>query len=163
MDLPNALTDDTLLQMCVTFNLEPDDVLLTSAKSGLGVALLLPAIVSKVPPPKSMFGRDGPCRARVVDSWFDDHRGVICLIQVRGATPPFFVTCLREQYTVPFIFMSSELYLYFAFKLCPSLPNNKCSFKPTRRWLTGVYGNRTKSQRCCWVGTKPSRCKKLVC
>ena len=87
MDLPNALTDDTLLQMCVTFNLEPDDVLLTSAKSGLGVALLLPAIVSKVPPPKSMFGRDGPCRARVVDSWFDDHRGVICLVQVQ---PPFF-------------------------------------------------------------------------
>jgi GTP-binding protein LepA len=87
VDLPNALPDEVLLQMCVSFGLDPDDVLLTSAKSGFGVAPLLPAIVARVPPPASLWGRAGPCRARVVDSWFDDHRGVICLVQVAVEAP----------------------------------------------------------------------------
>ena len=69
--------------MCIAFGLEPDDCFATSAKTGRGVAPLLPAIVARVPPPTS--GPGGPaaaCRARVVDSWFDDHRGVVCLVQV---------------------------------------------------------------------------------
>jgi len=105
--------------MSIAFGLEPEDVFATSAKTGLGVAQLLPAIVGRIPPPSlgsggsaakrpllppvAANGRGGggggdaaavllagstavssslPLRARVVDSWFDDHRGVICLVQV---------------------------------------------------------------------------------
>lgn len=57
-----------------------DDCLAISAKTGEGVSSILPQIVNKVPPPNGK--TVAPCRARVVDSWFDDHRGVICLIQV---------------------------------------------------------------------------------
>jgi len=85
--------------------LEPEDIFATSAKSGLGVAALLPAIVRQIPPPRdaaaavaageSVVGSgdaryalpQSPLRARVVDSWFDDHRGVVCLVQV-AARPP---------------------------------------------------------------------------
>jgi len=70
--------------MCIAFGLEPDDCIATSAKSGLGVHNILPTIARRVPPPRGQPA--GQCRARVVDSWFDEHRGVVCLIQAVGGT-----------------------------------------------------------------------------
>ena len=55
-------------------------MLCVSAKTGVGVTSLLAAVVALTPPPT---GRpSGLLRAALVDSWYDDYRGVICLVQV---------------------------------------------------------------------------------
>ncbi len=47
-----------------------------------GVDLVLQAIIDRLPSPKAASQNEkGPFLGRVVDSWFDEHRGVICLIQ----------------------------------------------------------------------------------
>lgn len=89
IDLPHADVDDVTLQVALTLGLEPEDVLATSAKSGVGIESVLPAVVRRVPPPNGA-APPAPCRARVVDSWYDEHRGVICLVQVVDGV-------LREQ------------------------------------------------------------------
>lgn len=44
---------------------------------------VLEAIVDRLPPPMTHHGRESEFRGRIVDSWFDEHRGVVCLVQVR--------------------------------------------------------------------------------
>jgi GTP-binding protein LepA len=46
VDLPNAAVDDTILQLATTFSMEPDDVIATSAKAGIGIDAMLDAIVA---------------------------------------------------------------------------------------------------------------------
>ena len=79
-DLPHAQIDEVTLQMATTLEMDLEDVLVTSAKSGLGVHTILPAVIDRIPPPK---GEPlAPLRARLVDSWYDETRGVVCLVQV---------------------------------------------------------------------------------
>ncbi len=79
-DLPHAQSDEVTLQMATTLEMDLEDILVTSAKSGLGVHAILPAVIARVPPPKG--NADAPLRARLVDSWYDETRGVVCLVQV---------------------------------------------------------------------------------
>jgi GTP-binding protein LepA len=57
-----------------------DDVIRVSAKSGSGVAELLEAIVTRLPPPAGV--SDAPLRAMVFDSYYDTYRGVVCSVRV---------------------------------------------------------------------------------
>ena len=57
-----------------------DDALPISAKSGLGVADVLEAIVRRVPPPKG--SAEAPLQALIFDSWFDSFRGAVVLVRV---------------------------------------------------------------------------------
>jgi hypothetical protein len=51
-DLPHAQPEDTVLQMAASLDVsDPDDVIVTSAKSGLGIQHVLP-----VCPPHTFFG-----------------------------------------------------------------------------------------------------------
>ena len=53
---------------------------MTSAKSGIGIAEVLEAVVAKIPPPK---GDDkAPLKAMLVDSWYDPYLGVVILVRV---------------------------------------------------------------------------------
>jgi GTP-binding protein LepA len=58
----------------------PDEVLRISAKTGLGVEDALEAIVERIPPPKG--NPDGPPRALIFDSVFDQYRGVVAYVRV---------------------------------------------------------------------------------
>jgi GTP-binding protein LepA len=83
IDLPNANPVDTALSMGTTFGVDPEEVIPTSAKQQIGIKDLLETIVDKLPPPDvAEDAAEKSFRGRIVDSWYDDRRGVICLVQV---------------------------------------------------------------------------------
>jgi elongation factor 4 len=67
-------------QMEKAFEIERSSILLCSAKTGLGIEKILPAVIEQVKPP--LGNEQGPFKALLFDSWFDEYRGVICLIEV---------------------------------------------------------------------------------
>ncbi|KAF1358505.1 GTP-binding protein lepa [Lizonia empirigonia] len=80
VDLPHADSPRVLEQMHETFELDPDDAVLVSAKTGLNVAALLPAVIEKMPAPVGDLAK--PLRLLLVDSWYDVYKGVILLVRV---------------------------------------------------------------------------------
>ena len=58
-----------------------------SAKTGDGVADVLEAVISRIPPPAG--DPAGPLKALIIDSWFDNYVGVVMLVRVvDGALKP---------------------------------------------------------------------------
>ena len=80
IDLPAAQPEKYAAELAHIIGCSPDDVLLVSAKTGVGVHELLEQIVAQIPPP---VGRaDAPARAMIFDSVYDTYRGVITYIRV---------------------------------------------------------------------------------
>jgi GTP-binding protein LepA len=84
IDLPAAEPEKVREQLESTIGLDGSEALLVSAKSGLGVAEILEAIVARIPHPQG--SPDAPLRALLFDSWFDPYRGVIILVRVIDGT-----------------------------------------------------------------------------
>jgi len=83
VDLPNSRTLDVTLSVSELFGFDPDHVLLTSARSRIGVGDVIEKVCQAIPPPNYLDDDDGKTlRAQVVDSWFEPLRGVVCLVQV---------------------------------------------------------------------------------
>ena len=80
VDLPHADSQRVLEQMHDTFELDPKDAVLVSAKTGLNVASLLPTVVDKIPAPVGDLKK--PLRMLLVDSWYDVYKGVILLVRI---------------------------------------------------------------------------------
>jgi GTP-binding protein LepA len=78
IDLPAAQPDFVKEQIETVLAIPADDALLISAKSGIGVAEVLEAIVERVPPPQGQ--ADNPLQALIFDSWFDPYRGAVVLV-----------------------------------------------------------------------------------
>ncbi len=80
IDLPSAdiLRTQEMIESAV--GLDATDALAVSAKTGLGVADILEAIVHRLPPPQGLI--DAPLQALIFDSWFDPYRGVIVLARI---------------------------------------------------------------------------------
>ncbi len=84
IDLPSAEPDRIKEQIENIIGLDASEAVLTSAKTGIGVAEVLEAIVARVPPPKG--DRKAPLKALIFDSWYDSYRGVIVLFRVIDGT-----------------------------------------------------------------------------
>jgi GTP-binding protein LepA len=84
IDLPGAEPEKAIEQIEHFIGLETHNAILTSAKTGEGVADVLEAIVRDVPAPKGDL--DAPLKALIFDSWYDSYRGVIVLIRVIDGT-----------------------------------------------------------------------------
>lgn len=80
IDMPSADVPRVLEQMHTSFELEPSTAVLVSAKTGKHVANILPAVVEKIPHPVGDVSK--PLRILLVDSWYDNFRGVILLVRV---------------------------------------------------------------------------------
>ena len=80
IDLANADPKRIAKQMHKMFDVEEKEIIYTSAKSGEGINQLLDTIVKQIPHPKGDSAK--PLKALLFDSWFDEYRGVICLIEI---------------------------------------------------------------------------------
>jgi GTP-binding protein LepA len=80
IDLPSADVDLTRKQIEEIVGLVASDVILTSAKEGVGIEAVLEAIVARVPAPR--VETDAPLRALIFDSWYDSYEGAIGLVRV---------------------------------------------------------------------------------
>src|SRR5205809_2019531 len=68
IDLPSAEPDRVIEEIEHFIGLETHNAIFTSAKTGVGVAEALEAIVRDVPPPRGY--PDAPLKALIVDSWY---------------------------------------------------------------------------------------------
>ena len=78
-DLPNLDMNDAIISAADYLDVDPDDIMQISAKSGEGVESLLGQIIEKVPCPKS---HSEHFRGLVFDSEYDSYRGVIAHIRI---------------------------------------------------------------------------------
>ena len=81
IDLPNADIDKRVEELNKTFGFTRDEIILTSAKTGVGIPKLVEAVIERVQPPACPYD-DGKLRCLIFDSYFDSYRGVISLIRV---------------------------------------------------------------------------------
>ncbi|WP_341915863.1 translation elongation factor 4 [Ferrovibrio terrae] len=80
IDLPAAEPDRVKQQIEDVIGLDASDAVPISAKTGIGIDLVLEALVNRLPPPKG--DRDAPLKALLVDSWYDAYLGVVVLFRV---------------------------------------------------------------------------------
>ncbi|TQK71899.1 MULTISPECIES: translation elongation factor 4 [unclassified Nocardioides] len=80
IDLPSANVEKYAAELANLVGCEPEDVLLTSAKTGVGVEALLNEIVRSVPAPVG--DASAPARALIFDSVYDTYRGVVTYVRV---------------------------------------------------------------------------------
>ncbi len=84
IDLPAAEPEKVRAEIEEVIGLDASNAVLTSAKSGIGIADVLEAIVTRIPPPKG--DADAPLKAMLVDSWYDPYLGVVILVRVMAGT-----------------------------------------------------------------------------
>ena len=80
IDLPAAEPARVREQIEDVIGIDASEALEISAKSGLGIAEVLEAIVHRLPAPKGE--RDAPLKAMLVDSWYDAYLGVVVLVRI---------------------------------------------------------------------------------
>eukprot|EP00268_Persea_americana_P020185 TRINITY_DN2041_c0_g1_i1.p1 TRINITY_DN2041_c0_g1~~TRINITY_DN2041_c0_g1_i1.p1 ORF type:complete len:668 (+),score=130.84 TRINITY_DN2041_c0_g1_i1:153-2156(+) len=80
IDQPTADPDRVKAQLKSMFDLDPNDTLLTSAKTGQGLEYVLPAVIERIPSPPGKF--DSSLRMLLLDSYYDEYKGVICHVAV---------------------------------------------------------------------------------
>ena len=80
IDLPSADPDRVIQEIEDVIGVDASDAVRCSAKTGEGVRDVLEAVVHHVPPPKG--NPDGPLKALIIDSWFDNYVGVVMLVRV---------------------------------------------------------------------------------
>jgi GTP-binding protein LepA len=79
IDLSAADVERVSAEVVSLLGCQPQDIMLVSAKTGQGVGELLERIVADVPPPSG--NADGPPRALIFDSYYDDYRGVVLYVR----------------------------------------------------------------------------------
>ncbi|WP_309638591.1 translation elongation factor 4 [Methylibium sp.] len=80
MDLPQADPERAKEEIEDVIGIDADDAIPCSAKTGEGIEDIIEAVIARMPAPR---GRaDGPPRAMIIDSWFDNYVGVVMLVRI---------------------------------------------------------------------------------
>jgi GTP-binding protein LepA len=93
IDLPSAMIDTVKQQIRDLIGCKDEDIILASAKTDVGMAEILEAAVTRIPPPQG--DAAAPLRALIFDSVFDIYRGSIVYVRI-------FDGALREGEKVMF-------------------------------------------------------------
>ena len=94
VDLPSAQIEDVTRQIIELIGCDKDEIILASAKNGIGIDEIFDAIVNRITPPKENI--ESPSRALIFDSTYDNYRGAIPYVRVidgvlkAGSTAKFF-------------------------------------------------------------------------
>jgi GTP-binding protein LepA len=80
IDLPNADPEKVKKELMDTLGFNEDEIILTSAKNGIGIKKLVETIIEKVPSPKG--NKKDKLQALIFDSIYDPYRGIITLSRV---------------------------------------------------------------------------------
>ncbi|MDG4867754.1 translation elongation factor 4 [Guyparkeria sp. 1SP6A2] len=87
IDLPAAEPDRVKAEIEDIIGIEAQNAMTCSAKTGEGVDEVVERLIEQIPPPEG--NEDGPLKALIVDSWFDNYVGVVALVRViDGAIRP---------------------------------------------------------------------------
>lgn len=100
IDLPAADADRVRHQIEDIIGIDASEALLVSAKTGEGVRETLEALVRRIPPPEDR--SEGPLKALIIDSWFDNYLGVNSLVRIKQGKlrrgEKIFVMSTGEEY-----------------------------------------------------------------
>ena len=80
IDLPNADVERVKKELMNTVGFTEDEIVLTSAKNGIGIKDLLDKVVENIPSPKGK--KDDKLQALIFDSMFDSYRGIVVLVRI---------------------------------------------------------------------------------
>jgi len=80
IDMDGAMIEETKDQIIELIGCKPEDILLASAKTGLGVDIILEAIIKKIPAPEG--NPNAPLQALIFDSVFNSFRGIIVYYRI---------------------------------------------------------------------------------
>jgi GTP-binding protein LepA len=80
IDLPSADPEKVKQEVEDVIGLSQDEVILASAKEGIGTQEILEAIIKQMPPPSGEV--ESPLRALVFDSHYDAYKGVIAYVRI---------------------------------------------------------------------------------
>ncbi|WP_035587827.1 translation elongation factor 4 [Hippea jasoniae] len=80
IDLPSADVEKTKREIEDALGIDASTAIEISAKTGENVEKVLEAIIERIPHPKGNLNE--PLRALVIDSWYDNYRGVVFIVRV---------------------------------------------------------------------------------
>ena len=80
IDLPSAHPDEVKTEIEDDLAIPADDAVCVSGKTGEGIHDLLESIVFLISPPKG--DANAPLKALILDSYFDEYRGVVATVRV---------------------------------------------------------------------------------
>jgi GTP-binding protein LepA len=84
IDLPSAQPDVVIEELENVLAIPREEVLLASAKEGIGIPEILEAIVKRIPAPKGSPG--SPLQGLVFDSHYDQYKGVVTYVRLAAGT-----------------------------------------------------------------------------
>lgn len=99
VDMESAMVEETKDQIVDLIGCKPEDIVLASGRTGIGLQDILDAIVDRVPPPKG--DPIAPLQALIFDSMFNSFRGVIVYFRIFNGT-------LRKGDNVQFVNMANN-------------------------------------------------------
>ncbi len=80
IDMDGAMIDEVKDQIIELIGCKPEDILMASAKTGLGVDAILEAIVQRIPAPEG--DPNAPLQALIFDSVYNSYRGILVYYRI---------------------------------------------------------------------------------
>src|SRR5688500_14434009 len=84
VDMEGAMIPEVTDQIVDLIGCKPEDIILASGKSGIGIDEILEAIIDRIPSPKG--NEDEPLQALIFDSVFNSFRGIIAYYRIFNGT-----------------------------------------------------------------------------
>lgn len=84
IDLPNANVEKVKKELIDNLGFKEEEIILCSAKNGIGIKELVEALIVRIPPPSG--NKDDLLQALIFDSYFDSYRGIVALVRIMNGT-----------------------------------------------------------------------------